>query len=106
MSKKIPFIYREFYDLPRMIVVRHKGSVILLESAFDAETDDYSDRYSVFVLPEVSEDVLQQSWEGLSSKAKRFLGHIPVQDINFDSTLRKEIDTELIDDLLRDFRDS
>ena len=100
MSRKIPFIYTDFYDLPRMIVVRHKGLLVLLESAFDEKADDYSDRYSVFVLPEISEDELEGSWEGLSSKAQRFLGHIPVRDVEFDSTLRKEIDADLIDALL------
>ena len=78
-------------------MVRHRGLVILLESRFDKEADDYSDRYDVYVLSGISEDELQGSWEDLPSKATRFLGQVPVRDVEFDSTLRNEIDFGLID---------
>ena len=100
MSQKIPFIYQDFYDVPRMIVVRHRGLMLLLESRFDTQADDYSDRYNVFVLSGISENGLQGSWEDLTSKATRFLGQVHVRDVEFDSTLRNEIDSGLIDDLL------
>ena len=102
MSEKTSIVYREFYDVPRMIVLRREGSLILLESVFDTETDDYSDRYKVFLLPNISEDELQGSWEGLSSKASKSLGEILVRVVEFDRTLRKEIDTGLINELLRE----
>lgn len=73
--------------------------MILLESVFEAENDEYSSNYRVFVLPDIE---LQDSWEGLSSKAMKFLGEIPVCDVKFDPTLRREIDPELIDRLLHD----
>jgi len=98
---RTPFSYREFYDVPRLILLRREGSLILLESAFDAETDEYSDSYEVFVLPNISPDELAGSWEGLRSKAVTFLGRVPVKDIDFDPTLRREIETSLIDELLR-----
>lgn len=99
MRSLASFSYREFYDVPRMIVLRRGGSLILLESMFEAGRDEYSDNYRVFVLPDIE---LQDSWEGLSSKATKFLGEIPICDVKFDSTLRKEIDPELIDRLLHD----
>lgn len=101
----VPFTYREFHDVPRMVLLRHEGSLILLESAFNSETDEYSDSYEVFVLPNISADELEESWEGISSKAVRFLGRIQVNDIHFDPTLRQEIDTGLIEDLLRASQD-
>ena len=100
MSQKIPFIYREFYDVPRMLVVRHRGLVLLLESRFDTQADDYSDRYDVFVLSGISEDELRGSWEDLASKATRFLGRVLVRDVEFDPTFRNELDSGLIDGLL------
>ena len=101
MSLKTSFVYRDFYDVPRMIVFHHKGSLILLDSPFDTDADEYSDTYGVFVLPNMSPDALQGSWENLSSAATKFVGQILVRDVKFDPTMRKEIDTDLIDDLLR-----
>lgn len=103
MSEKLPFIYRDFYDVPRMIVVHHRGLLILLESRFDVQADDYSASYKVFVLAGMSQDELEGSWEHLSLKATKFLGEVLVRDVEFDSTFRKEIDAGLIDRLLGEF---
>jgi hypothetical protein len=84
-----------------MIILRRGGSQILLESAFDTKADDYSNTYAVFELPNISEDDLDGSWECLSSKATRFLGQVSVQDVRFDLTLRREIGTDFLDELLR-----
>lgn len=100
MSQKISFIYREFYDVPRMIVLRREGSLILLESVFDNETDDYSDSYEVFVLQDLSENEFQGSREDLRSKATKSLCQVLIRDVKFDPTLRKEIEATVIDDLL------
>ena len=100
MNQKTSFIYRDFYDVPRMIILRLKGLLILLDSPFDTEADEYSDRYRVFVLPNLPQEELEGSWENLSSKSTKFLGQIPIRNVVFDPTLRKEIDTGLIDQLL------
>lgn len=103
MSHKTSFLYREFYDVPRMIILRRGDSLILLESAFDIAADDYSNSYGVYVLPDIRQDELDGSWEGLRARATKFLGHILVREVEFDPTLRKEIDPALIDDLLREY---
>lgn len=100
MAAKVPFIYREFYDVPRMILLQRGNLRILLESAFDTETDEYSNTYKVFVLPNISEEDLKGSWEGLASTATRLLGEIPVDDLDLDLSRRKEMDPVLIDNLL------
>lgn len=51
MAEMVPFRFVEFYDVPRSIVVRHRGRLFLLQSAFDDEIDNYPDRYSVYMLP-------------------------------------------------------
>ena len=104
MSQKSSFVYRDFYDVARMIVLRRGDLLILLESAFDAKTDDYSNSYAVFVLPHMSQEELDGSWEGLSARATKFLGHILLRELEFDPTLRKEIDAALIDNLLSHYQ--
>jgi hypothetical protein len=37
------FRYVEFYDYPRYIVLNYRGKLVLLQSAFDEERDDYPD---------------------------------------------------------------
>lgn len=98
---RVPFIYREFYDFPRMIILRRGDLRILLESAFDTEADEYSRTYKVFVLPNISEEDLNGSWEPLASTATSFLGEIPVNDLDFDPSRRQEMDPVLIDNLLK-----
>jgi len=91
MAAKVPFIYREFHDVPRMILLQRGNVRILLESAFDTEADEYSDTYKVFVIPNISEEDPKGSWGALASTATRLLGEIPVNDLEFDTSRRKEI---------------
>jgi RNAse (barnase) inhibitor barstar len=46
----LPFTYRDFYDVPRMVVVPVGGNVVLLDCAFDETTDGHQDHYDVFLL--------------------------------------------------------
>ncbi len=99
---KVPFIYREFWDVPRMIVCEVSGTKILLESEFDDSLDDYSLQYKVFLLPEGLEPASLKSWDELSSKAATYLGQIPVDVIEFDNSKRKELEFSPLAKLLRD----
>jgi hypothetical protein len=90
MAAKVPFINREFHDVPRMIVLRRGNLRILLEGAFDTEADEYSNTYEVFVLPNISEEDHKGSWEALASTAASCLGEIPVNDLDLDLSRRKE----------------
>jgi hypothetical protein len=101
MPVKVPFLYREFYDVPRMIILWRGNLRILLESAFDTEADEYSDTYKVFVLPNISEEDLKGSWEALASTTTGLLGEIPLNGLDFDLSRRKELDPILIDNLLK-----
>lgn len=101
MAAKVPFIYREFYDVPRLIILWRGNLRILLESAFDTEADEYSDTYKVFVLPNISEEDLKGSWEALASTATGLLGEIPVNAFDIDPSRLKELDPVLVDNLLK-----
>jgi hypothetical protein len=100
MNKTARFIYREFYDVPRMLILLHRQMQLLLESRFDDGIDDYASAYDVFLLPNVEESELKGSWEELSRRATAHLGQIPVQDLTFDSTFRLEVETTPIDQLI------
>ena len=97
----IPFKYLGFYDVPRCIAVHHGGKLLLLESVFDEKIDDYSDNYSVYVLPDSVEDSLQSaSWEFLGSMGANHIGQIRVASVKFDASKRLTLDPSCLDALL------
>jgi hypothetical protein len=85
--------YREFWDVPRLFIVRHNEMIYLFNSKFDAERDDYPDFYKVYLLKE--SDVESKNWEEKISEGSPFLGEIQIRDIKFDVTRRKDIDGEI-----------
>lgn len=91
--------YREFYDVPRVFLVRHKGVLFLFESLFDEKLDDYSPQYDVYMMPELVEEDLHASWEDISSKATRGLGTIPVSAVRFDPSKRRGIDAGVLEEI-------
>ena len=97
-----PFIYRDFYDVPRMILVRHRDRVFILDSSFNDESDDYRDHYIVYELAveDVSDANLAGSWADLPSRARSCLGSVPLASVTFDATRRQTINTEFLDALL------
>lgn len=68
----------------------------MFDCKFDEHTEDFSDKYEVFLMPDVSENDLRGSWHELAKKAVRSLGEIPVSDVRFDQSCRKYIDAEPI----------
>jgi hypothetical protein len=102
-----PIRYRDFYDVPRIFITAYGGKQYLFDCAFDDELEDYSDRYRIYELPALREDELRGSWEQLSDRAVALLDSVPVDQVEFDQSKRKLINTSLLDDLLtRDPRTS
>jgi hypothetical protein len=99
-ASRAPFRYRGFWDVPRMIVLRHSGRLLLLDSPFSDEFDGYESTYQVYVLPDAVEACLGGSWVDLQAAAERHLGEIPVTEIRFDATRRKTVETGPLDRLL------
>jgi hypothetical protein len=94
----IPIIkYRDFYDVPRVFFVRYDDRLLLFESTFEDELDDYSTEYDVYLVPELSDSEMNRSWERISRFAARKLGRIPVNAIAFDPTRREYIDDEKLE---------
>lgn len=94
--------YRDFYDVPRIFITTHNGEQYLFDCPFDEELDDYSDRYTVYQLPSLSEDELQGSWVHLAERAASIVGTVPVVQVQFDTTKRNSIDTAVLEELIGD----
>ena len=96
----IPFQFVEFYDVPRCIVLRYRQKVLLLQSAFDEQLDEYPNTYSVYVTPEwVEDEVRAHSWAFLENTPMSCIGHIQIESVKFDPTRRKELDVTCLDGL-------
>lgn|SRR5438046_1164081 len=101
MSDRLTIQYRDFYDVPRIFLVNHRGTLYLFDCPFDQDLDEYPDIYRVFVLPSDPCSDLSGSWDDLASRATAYLGEVPVKSVQFDSTRRREIETDVIDELER-----
>ena len=100
MERTAPFVYREVYDVPRFMGVTHDRRQFLFESAFNDDLDDYPDFYHVFLLRPTTPDDLNGSWVHLSERSEAYLGKVPVRDVVFDETNRREVGTGVLERLL------
>jgi hypothetical protein len=100
MSNKVAIKYRDFYDVPRIFLTSHEGVHFLFDCKFDDALDEYPNSYKVYLMPPLSDSDLSGSWDGLPKLAIRYVGEVPLSDVKFDRTLRSEIDTKVIEDLL------
>jgi hypothetical protein len=91
----VEFEYRDFYDVPRQILLRHGGRTFLLDCRFDETCDDYSDEYEVFEFPDLPPGVARES-KNLRGLVGGLLGHVSVRAVRFDASLRTSIDLSSI----------
>lgn len=100
-----PFHYREFYDVPRMVIARlDDDRIVFLDGSFDETLDEYPDTYRVYILLGFQEGDAS-SWSKFGATAARSLGAVRVSDVRFDATKRSLIDVSipgLAEMLLRD----
>ena len=99
MSNQAEITYRDFWDVPRIFIARHKSKNYLFDCEFDEITEEYPEMYQVYVLPELAPYELEGSWKDLNSKAQTHLGEIAVTSVIFDATSRQSIDVGIIDEL-------
>jgi hypothetical protein len=96
----IPFQYVDFYDYPRAIAAKYRGKLLLLQSAFDDELDDYPNFYTVYLLPESAETQLKAgSCKFLKEVPLHPVAQIPIGSVCFDPTRRKKFDACILDGL-------
>ena len=99
MSDWLPMRYRDFYDIPRAIVVERGGRTYLLDSPFDDELSEYADDCSVYELPAaVAEQLDEIAWTDLEHRG-RLVGTVPTAQVRFDPTRRRALDSGVFDHL-------
>ena len=96
MQEPLNIVYREFYDVPRVFIVSRGGVPFLFDGSFDDAADDYPDHYSVYELSRAAFSKLEGSWAGLANLAVKHLGQVPVASVEFDPTLREQIDGSVL----------
>ena len=95
-----PFEYRDFWEVPRLIVLSLGGVEYLLDSEFDEVADGYAAFYKVYRMPP-SPDPRQPAPEQQSAEDPVYLGSIRVDRMRFDPSLRAELDDAPLMALLR-----
>jgi hypothetical protein len=101
MAEMTPFTYGGFYDVPRCLSLRYRGRRFLLQSAFDEGLDEYPMEYAVYIVPESADDSRPAcSPEFLSNTPMVCIGQIPIDEITFDPSKRKELDASILDSLV------
>jgi hypothetical protein len=85
--------YRDFCDVPRMFLVVLEGRTYLFDCAFDDELDEYSADYAVYELHSFHIDALSLDWTELPHQEATLKGRVPVRDVLFDATRRRQIFT-------------
>jgi hypothetical protein len=72
----LPIKYREFYDVPRAIVVERDGELYLFDSSFDGDADEYPAYFGVYRLVAcVASQLDSGRWEGLAAQGE-LLGRV------------------------------
>ena len=98
---KLPFRYVDFWDVPRVILVGFRDRMLLLQSAFNEELDDYDSNYSIYELSAEARSLAESgSWKFMERQDLKHLGEIPVNKVQFDSTNRKTLDSTALEDLV------
>ncbi len=99
MSEWPAIRYRDFYDLPRAVVVEWEGVLYLLDSLFDHDLDDYEPFYVIYRIPdELAERIDEISWTDLGHRSQR-LGVVATDDVEFDESRRRRINPAVFEGL-------
>jgi hypothetical protein len=96
MKRWTPIKYRDFYDIPRIFLAETPEQVFLFDCPFNEEQDEYETTFKVYLMPAVGEQELAGSWKDLPRTATRLLGEIRTSDVEFDPTLRQQVNLEVV----------
>jgi hypothetical protein len=96
----VPFKYVDFYDVPRLIILRYRSFLFLLASYFDEKKDDHDDYYTIFILPSwVEQKIAESSWRVIEQDiGARRVGTVQIANVVFDDTKRKSLDPTFLDE--------
>jgi hypothetical protein len=101
MARWLHAEYRDFYDVPRMMVCSCALGTFLFNSRFDEKTAGYLDYYEVYRMPPGSNSEVCASWYGLETRAVERLADLPVDQFPFDGGRREFLPYDSIEGVLR-----
>jgi hypothetical protein len=95
----LSFVYRNFYDVPRILVLSAGQRRFVLDCKFDEARDEYPDLYHVY---QMGDDFVPPpgSWESIVNDAKEYLGTIAIAKVQFDDTRRQHVKSQSILEIL------
>lgn len=87
--------YREFYDLPRLLLISDDTSSFwIFDCKFDERADEYPNEYRVFFAGRAADKALREFEEFAKSSADvamRDCDRLPIGDVKFDATRKKKL---------------
>ena len=83
--------------MSRAIIVSDSQRTYFFDCPFNEQRDDYLPDYDVYLMPSLSQPELSGSWVSLPERALRRLGRVPVSNVRFDESGRREIDLEVLE---------
>ena len=93
----IPIRYADFYDVPRVFVAEHAGSVYVFNCPFDDNADEYGTSYTIHrVRAATLANTVSMSWSELVALGEP-VGQCKVSEVRFDPTRRAGIDPSVLD---------
>jgi len=88
--------YRDFFDIPRIFLAETPDRVFLFDCPFSEQKDEYEETFKIYQMPAIGEQELAGSWKDLPKKAMRLLGEVGTSEVEFDATLRRQVNLEVL----------
>lgn len=94
----IDFEYRDFWEVPRLIVFTVGAAEYMLDSEYDEATGSYAAEYKLYRMPPIPDP---HAPAPEVEEERRLLGSIPVAELAFDETRRQRFDDAPLRALMR-----
>lgn len=99
MNRWADIRYRDFWDEPKVFLVRYDGTLYMFDCPFNEAVEDFGSTYTVYRMPELSDEQVAGAWTHFAALALECLGEIPIADVQFDPTKRRQVDTSILNAL-------
>ena len=101
MGDSLPIQYSGFWVFPHAFWVSFEGnSYLFWRGYFDEKIDDYPDTYDVYKVSDVKLNDDPLPWELSRIPSKVRVGSVKIQNVEFDPTHRKYIDSGIFSEIL------
>lgn len=100
MTDWLPIRYRDFYDIPRAVIVEWHDQIYMLECPLEPEANDYPSTYEAYKLPnELRGQIDAMSWTDLAHHGS-LVGRVHISQVEFDHSRRQTMSAAAFRQLL------